>query len=316
MSLLDRYRKKLSTIPPPGRGCHCYIMGVVDLGVKAGLSAERIFQDIRRSIPPGDRKVPDREIVDAINKALADHGKGHCRAHVPNVVPVVQDGKSVLQRIIDQATITDEADLLMASPIRLSDEPQGDPVLLLSTLYEPGDLVWIGERYQVGVVGHTIRTASDWITYFQNGGKAGPHIIPNPMTGREGLTKGGKPSFRCDNTVKVYGYGLVEFDTLSKAEQIRFWSAVKLPLYALIDSGGKSIHAWIDVQQVAKIETPEQWATEIKGNLYEQLLTPLGVDSACSNPARLSRLPGHFRQEKQAYQRLLWLSLEGRPICQ
>jgi hypothetical protein len=107
---------------------------------------------------------------------------------------------------------------------------------------------------------------------------------------------------------------MAEFDTLSREDQIRFWSAVKLPIVALIDSGRRSIHAWIDVQKLATVETSDQWETEIKGRLYDRLLTPLGVDGACSNPARLSRLPGHYREEKQAWQRLLWLSPEGRSI--
>jgi hypothetical protein len=85
---------------------------------------------------------------------------------------------------------------------------------------------------------------------------------------------------------------------------------------ALIDSAGKSIHAWLDVQKLAPVSTSEEWEKNIKNRLYDRLLTPLGVDGACSNPARLLRLPGHFREEKGKYQRLLWLSPEGRPICQ
>ena len=105
------------------------------------------------------------------------------------------------------------------------------------------------------------------------------------------------------------------FDTQSREDQIRFRSVAKLPFVALIDSGGKSIHAWLDVQKMAKVETKERWVKEIKGHLYDRLLTPLGVDGACSNPARLSRLPGHLRAEKGGYPRLLWLSAEGREIC-
>ena len=194
-------------------------------------------------------------------------------------------------------------------------EPQGDPVLLLSTLYEPDDLIWIGERYEAGVVGATIRTAADWITFFQNGGKAGPHIIPNPLTGLEGTTKDGKPSFRCDSAVKTFPICMSEFDELGKENQIRFWSGVKLPIVALIDSGAKSIHAWVDVNKLASVATQEQWQTEIKTCLYDRFLTPMGVDSSCSNPSRLSRLPGHYRKGKAAFQRLLWLSTEGRSVC-
>ncbi|MEI7672284.1 MAG: hypothetical protein WCK00_09250, partial [Deltaproteobacteria bacterium] len=220
----------------------------------------------------------------------------------------VNDGKVALQKIINQGKITDEADLWETSPRRLWEEPKDDPGLLLSTLYDPTDLIWIGERHEAGVTGDTIRTAAEWTTHFKNGGKSGPHIIPNPMTGQEGTTKDGKPSFRSDNTVKTYRFCLVEFDDLPREDQIRFWSAARLPVVCLIDSGGKSIHAWLDVQKRATVTTAEQWQLHIKTNLYDQLLTPLGVDSSCSNASRLSRLPGHYRTEKGNYQRLLWLS--------
>jgi hypothetical protein len=190
-----------------------------------------------------------------------------------------------------------------------------DAILLLETLYRPDDLIWVGERYGEGILGVTIRTVKEWITHFRNGGKTAPHIIPNPMTGQEGTTKDGKPSFRSDNTVLKYLHCVVEFDDFPRADQIRFWSAARLPAVCLIDSGGKSIHAWLDVQRLAKIETFDQWTTQIKTRLYDRILTPMGVDSSCSNPSRLSRLPGHYRTEKGAYQRLLWLSPEGRPIC-
>lgn len=191
-----------------------------------------------------------------------------------------------------------------------------DAILLLETLFQPDDPIWIGDRHQAGVAGETIRTAAEWNTHFRAGGKTAPHIILNPLTGTATAKKiGDGETLRGDGNVSTYRYCMAEFDTLSREDQIRFWSAVKLPIIALIDSGGKSIHAWLQVSKIATVTTLEQWATEIKGRLYDRLLTPLGVDAACSNPARLSRLPGHFRTEKGAYQRLLWLSAEGRSIC-
>jgi hypothetical protein len=190
-----------------------------------------------------------------------------------------------------------------------------DAILLLLTLYRPDDLIWIGERYDEGILGVTIRTAIEWVAYFRNGGKTGPHIIPNPMTGHEGTTKDGKPSFRSDNTVLKYLHCVVEFDDLPREDQIRFWSAARLPVVCLIDSGGKSIHAWLDVQKRATVTTAEQWQSEIETKLYDQLLKPLGVDSSCKNASRLSRLPGHYRTGKGNYQKILWLSgREGRFI--
>jgi hypothetical protein len=246
---------------------------------------------------------------------MQDHNGGNFTPR-PRPEPIVKDRKAALQRVIDQAKISDEVDLIECSPVRLWDEPQGDPVLLLETRYQPDDLVWIGDRHQAGIIGKTIMVVRDWIAYIRCGGKTGPHIIPNPLTGTPATKKTGDgETLRGDGNVSVYRFCMAEFDTLGREDQIRFWSAVKLPLVALIDSGGKSIHGWIDAQKLATVATPEQWATEIKGRLYDRILTPLGVDSACSNPARLSRLPGHFRSETGTFQRLLWLSAKGRSIC-
>jgi hypothetical protein len=313
---MNRYQNALANIPAPGSGleCHPALLAVANFGVIIELPPETIFSDIRRSIPSGKREVSDKEINEAIQKAQRDHNGGTFIPR-PRPAPAVQDGKTALRKLIDQGKISDEADLWEASPIRLLDEPQGDSALLLENLYEPTDLIWIGDRHDPGIVGDTIRTAPDWITYFLDGGKTAPFIIPNPMTGLEGTTKAGEPSFRSDNTVKTYKYCVVEFDDLPREDQIRFWSAAQLPIVCLIDSGGKSIHGWIDVQKLSKVETQEQWQREVKQHLYDRLLTPLGVDTSCSNPSRLSRLPGHYREERKAFQRLLWLSPEGRPVC-
>lgn len=315
MNLLARYQDALNNIPPPGCGCHSFLLSVANLGIIAGMEQQTIFADIRKAIPGGSRHIPDREIADAINKAMIDHN-GSAFTPKAKSAPVVQDGKATLQKIILQGKISDEADLWEASPLRLREEPKDDPALLLSALYYPTDLVWIGDRYDKGIIGQAIRTTEEWITYFRNGGKTEPHIILNPLTGTPAPKKTGEgETLRGDSNIKEHRFCLVEFDDLSRADQIRFWSAVRLPVVCLIDSGGKSIHAWVDVKKLAKVETSEQWDTEIKQNLYGRLLSPLGVDRACSNPARLSRLPGHNRVEKGNYQRILWLAgREGRFI--
>jgi hypothetical protein len=309
---LSKYRNRLSCIPTPGgNGCHPALLGTANLGILAGLAAEQIFSDIRSTIPGGTRRISDREIQEAINKAMQDHNGG---TYTPRTrpAPFAQDGKAALQRIINQGKISDEAYLWEASPLRLWEEPQDDRALLIDNLFLPDDLIFIGERHQTGIIGSTIRTALEWINHLKNGEQGGPFIIINPLNGIPAPTKtGDKPTLRGDGNISTYRYAMAEFDGLNREDQIRFWSAVKLPIVALIDSGGKSVHAWLQVSKLAQVETSD----EIKGRLYDRILTPLGIDAAYSNPARLSRLPGHFREEKQAYQRLLWLSSEGRPIC-
>ncbi|OPY72240.1 MAG: hypothetical protein A4E63_01273 [Syntrophorhabdus sp. PtaU1.Bin050] len=309
MNPTARYQQALDQIPPGGcgRNCHTSILGVANYGVKAGVPSQQIFDNIRCHIPQGSRRVPDKEIRDAINKALENHNKG---SFVPKARPVaiVKDGSTALRHIANQSDIKDEADLWEASPIRLLDEPKSDPALLLRTLFDDDDYLFIGERYQSGILGDTIRTVKEWITFFETGGKTVPHILINPLTGRPAPKESGEgETYRGNGNVAAYRYCLVEFDTINIEDQIGFFTSVRLPIVALIHTGGKSVHAWVDVSKLVEVKTREQWDTEIKGRLYDRLLTPLGVDAACSNPARLSRLPGHFREEKGQYQKLLWL---------
>ena len=75
----------------------------------------------------------------------------------------------------------------------------------------------------------------------------------------------------------------------------------------MIYSGGKSIHAWLKCEGV---NTAEEWETQVKHGLFP-VLAALGVDKACSNPPRMSRLPGMFRADTGKWQRLLLLAPEG-----
>ena len=77
-----------------------------------------------------------------------------------------------------------------------------DAILILETLYKPTDLVFIGERYGEGILGETIRTAGEWIDHYRKGGKPGPLIIPNPLSGKPAQTKGGdRTTLRGDGNV-------------------------------------------------------------------------------------------------------------------
>ncbi len=309
---LDRFTDALSSFPPPGMGdgCNLRILGAANHGVRAGLDPDEIFQRIRAAVPAGRRRVTDGEIIRAVDKALRDHRRGSWTP-TPRPAPVVPNGEAALRNIIRQGTTSEEADLWESSPFRLWGEPRHDPAVLMKALYEPGDYIFIGERHDAGVIGETVRTRDEWLSHFQAGGKTAPHFIINPLTGRPAPTRDGeRETLRGDGCV-AFRYALVEFDHLTRQDQFRFWTAIRLPIVALIDSGGKSIHGLLDAQKIAQAKTLEEWTHHIRNRLYDQILKPLGVDMACSNPARLSRLPGHFREEKRSHQRIVWLSRGG-----
>lgn len=200
----------------------------------------------------------------------------------------------------------EEMDIWEASPVRIATPPDQDAILLLESLYAPSDVLFMGDRY-----GRTVKTVAQWLAEFRAGRPIPPHMIPNPLTGQAAPTKDGRPSFRADACVKAFRFAVAEFDGMSREDQWRFWWAVNLPVCTLIDSGGKSLHAWIRIDGV---ETTEQWTDLVERKLFGRWLIPLGCDAACRNEARLSRLPGHFRAENGRWQRLLYLAPEGKAI--
>jgi hypothetical protein len=308
MNLIQRYHEKLHGLQPPGSGAyHSTILSIANIAATAGISPYQTVDDIRRHTNPGSRRLTPREIEDAVAKAYRDIGSGFKPRQRPD--PPVKDMAAALQKIIRRGGIKTEVDLWEASPIRLWDDPEKDPVLFLTSLYSPEDYLFIGDRYD----GKTVKQIKQWIEHFNHEGKPDPHFCINPLTGQPTQT-GDKETWRGDANVKDFRYVLVEFDNIPKEDQIGFWSGSGLPVCCLIDSAGKSIHGLLDAAQMAKVETLDQWRSEIKSRLFNDLLTPMGCDGASSNPARLSRFPGHNREGK-GMQRILWLAgRKGRPV--
>lgn len=301
---LARYEAELVTIPSPGSGCHPRLLAVANLGIRAGLAPERIEQDLRTSIPTGSRRVSDREIRAAVSKAAAEHEPTALRDWRParrRAEPEV-DGKKLREEIMRHGS-SDMADLWEASSIRLLDDPAQDAAVLLRALYDPSDFVFIGGRYD-----KQVQAVSQWLDEIKQGGAVWPHIVPNVLDGEEHETSTGSRSYRCDAAVVGFRCAVVEFDTISLEEQTRFWTGILardlFPVAAIIHSGSKSLHGWIRVS----CHDRDEWERQVEQDLFARWLSPVGVDAACRNESRLSRLPGHFRVETKSWQRLLYLN--------
>lgn len=106
---------------------------------------------------------------------------------------------------------------------------------------------------------------------------AGAWVRFNPMNGNG-----------CKNSdVAEYRHCLIESDSLSKEEQLRKIREFNLPCAAIVDSGGKSIHA------IVKIDAgmDENLYRERVHNLHKFLESKgFPVDKACKNASRLSRI--------------------------
>lgn len=112
--------------------------------------------------------------------------------------------------------------------------------------------------------------------------KAGCWIRVNPMS-EFGYS---------DNDVTSFKYALVESDDMSKAEQQSLMvDELKLPLAALVDSGGKSIHG------IVKISAKDEFEYTERVNYLYRICRNHGliIDENNKNPSRMSRLPGATR---------------------
>lgn len=311
MDTFAKYRDALAAIPPPGvgGGCHTRLLAVANYGVRAGLPDAAIAADLRRAIPRGRREVPESDIVSTVRRARVDFAAGHRgRPRSPAIAaPPPLDGARYRDCLIGRYQGATEGDLWEASPIRI-DWPSGvgDALALLDNLYLPDDILYLGDTY-----GKQVRSAAEWRQEIGAGlAVPWPHILPNPLDGAPHATSIGNESYRGDAAVRAFRFVVVEFDNLDKASQVAFWYAVVrdqlMPVATIIDSGGKSLHAWLRVN----LPDRQAWDRIVRHELYgpEGRFTRLGADRACCNPARLSRLPGHRRESTGQWQRLLYLS--------
>lgn len=107
-----------------------------------------------------------------------------------------------------------------------------------------------------------------------------------------------------DTSVSSYRHVLVEFDKKSKEEQIAIFQQSNLPISLLVESGGKSVHAWVRVDA----DTKEQW--EARRNEVYEYLSDHEPDPQNKNPSRWSRLGGIMRGENE--QRIVAFSVGAK----
>lgn len=109
---------------------------------------------------------------------------------------------------------------------------------------------------------------------------AGAWIRINPTTGPK------------DKDVTRFDYALAESDSLPLEQQKKLLISSELPIVALVESGGKSVHAIVRVDAKTKQEYDQRVSF-----LFDWLgKNNFIVDKNNKNPSRLSRLPGAERK--------------------
>lgn len=126
--------------------------------------------------------------------------------------------------------------------------------------------------------------------------EAGAWIRFNPLDGK-GVS---------DINVTAYRHALVECDNIPVPQQLAIIQELQLPVAALVESAGKSLHAIVKIE--ARDLTEYQERVKFLYDVCEK--NGLVIDRKNRNPSRLSRLPGATRNGKIQYLRGLGL---GQP---
>ena len=192
-------------------------------------------------------------------------------------------------------------DEIIANNAPEKDKPYQMAVKYLETLFEPDDYVgyvhsaafnedrqkWIPanagvySRKQKDIIADLKKHRKLDVAFGTINEEAGAWIRINPLDG-----KGAS-----DKNVTAFKYALAEADEMSVEDQKKLLINLKLPIAALVESGGKSIHAIVKVD--ASNETEYKQRVDILFN--ELAKRKFIVDTNNKNASRLSRLPGAMR---------------------
>jgi hypothetical protein len=180
-------------------------------------------------------------------------------------------------------------EILRSSPVPVSALPPREQFAKWAGLWPPGAIVWIGDVTSTGQPRHAanFRPIEDWL----RSGPAGNFTCPSAF-------QPGSCS-RTEANVLRREFLVVESDTLTKDQVgavFKFLARrLHYRLHCIIDTGGKSLHAWFS-------PPPRALEAELKAGL-----TVLGCDPRMFGLSQPCRVPGVLREEQNKPQTLIWL---------
>ena len=199
----------------------------------------------------------------------------------------IGNAKKMLRRIMEQRW--HPADMFEDSPYRLLEDSTHDWRRLLA-LFEEDDVVWIGDVTDSGDPSHAshFRKRKVWER---------EENCPGAFTCPTTFTKGSYR--RSKSNVERLKYLVVESDELEKDEigAVFRWLNKFLPLYAVVDTAGKSLHGWFEYPPTRTIP------------VLKQTLVELGCDGKMFTQSQPCRLPSAKRGK--LFQSLLFYAPDG-----
>jgi hypothetical protein len=135
-----------------------------------------------------------------------------------------------------------------------------------------------------------------------SGSKDGVWFLVNPVDGRyhKNPRQGNKTSRRSEEAVTSFRFAVLESDQADLTAWLKCLVQMPLPIAAIYESGGRSIHALVQVNAATK----KEW--DHKMSPQKPILITLGADPNALTAVRLSRLPQAKRGDR--IQNLLYLA--------
>jgi hypothetical protein len=231
-----------------------------------------------------------------INNPVKRQGDGEYGAEVSRVV---SDPVEQIKQFLNGFACTIQ-DLERLSPWKRLEDFRVDPIMHIAGLYDENDLINVitdfklvasanGESKAVPQGSGKTLSRNQWMREMKikvPQSAAGAWMRMNPVLGPRPSRGFGFSD--CD--IADFRFCLVEADSIPLNLQCSFFAKLRLPIAAVIGSGGRSLHAWVKVDA----KTEQEYRELCNGIL--KFLKPFGFDQSNKNPSRLSRLPGVIRQ--------------------
>lgn len=278
---------------------------------------KRLDNILNSSISPGNRhawllkmagflvaRFPDEKAHDLLNKMAEIIGKPESQfnGETQNILKYLADKRDTGSTRIEQPVPLCDKDEALRASILQSYKPLFDQTTKSSaseailSLFRENEVICYGSDLYNPLSAAPIALAP-YAASMQ-------YIVSNPVSDAEGIENEKGVVIRCQDNIDYRKYLVVEFDdpALSKIDQATLLSALDriLQLVLVVDSGGKSLHGWFDVQSVQ----------ESKVRNFFRLAIKLGADRNMWNKGSWVRMPGgkRYKDGSQAIeQKILFL---------
>jgi hypothetical protein len=318
--LPTRIRDLLNSCPQAGTGVHKWLIKVAVKLHPFFTNKEDIAELLWKYSADCGRDVDDREVWEAIESSARwlknQKGEGGKRPLIPKWP---NRNPEIINAIVRAGPSIDG--LIARSPVRLTaDHPRAEEIM--ATLFPVNSLVCVGKTKE------SFKTAplERWLQFRLL--RQMPFVVPSPMLGVYGRTKGGKNSMHCLENTGPRRFLVIEFDPqswkeLSPDEQASYgcedvykqrkkdehaallWHlAEREKLVLAVDSGKKSVHGWFHCEGRAEESLLE----------FMRYAVSLGADDSTWTKSQFVRIPDGLREDGKR-QRVLYFDpniLEGK----